>query len=85
VISVEELREKYLFGFKQLIQLLAFLGIVVGIYGAIFFQQEPILLFLQKYKGWNLLSVIAVGLFAPLVAYFLGTVFHLFLKMVKFD
>jgi len=85
VISVEELRGKYLFGFKQFIQLLAFLAIVLCIYGAVFTQQAPILLFLQRYKGWSLLSVIAVGLFSPLVAYLLGTVVHLFLKMVKFD
>jgi len=85
VISAEELRAKYLFGYKQFIQLLAFLAIVLVIYGSVFIQQEPILLFLQRYKGWNLLSVIAVGVFAPLMAYLLGTVFHLFLKMIKFD
>ena len=85
VISADELQEKYLFSRKQLVKFLTFLAVVVGIYGAVFTNQEPILTFIQKYKGWNLLSLIAIGLFTPLLAYLYGTVAHLFLKMIKFD
>ncbi|MGE5254338.1 MAG: AAA family ATPase [Planctomycetaceae bacterium] len=85
VISVEELREKYLFGYRQLLKLLLYLAVVLIVYWAVFVHQEPVLLFLQKHKGWNFLSTVAIGLFAPLVAYLLGTAVHLFLKMIKFD
>lgn len=85
VISAEELRGKYLFGYRHLLKLLSSLAVVLAIYWAVFTHQEPILLFLQNYKGWNFLSVIAVGVLAPLVAYLLGTAVHLFLTMIKFD
>jgi cytidylate kinase len=85
VISTEELQEKYLFGGKQLVRLLIFLGVVAGIYWAVFSHQEPIMAFLQEYKGRKLLSAVAIGLLAPLIAYLYGTVTHLFLKMIKFD
>lgn len=85
VISSDELQEKYLFGHKQLVKFLTFLTVVAGIYVAVFTNQGPILIFIQKYKGWNLLSPIAIGLFTPLLAYLYGTVAHLFLKMIKFD
>lgn len=85
VISSDELQEKYLFGYKQLMKLLIFLVIVMGVYWAIFLHQEAILLFIQEYKGWKLLSTIVIVLFAPLIAYLYGTVAHLFLKMIKFD
>jgi hypothetical protein len=85
VISMEELREKYLFGYRQLLKLLLYLAVVLMVYWAVFVHQEPVLLFLQKYKGWNFLSTVAIGLFVPLFAYLLGTAVHLFLKMIKFD
>ena len=85
VISADELQEKYLFGLKQLVKLLIFLGLVAGIYGVIFTHQESILVFLQEYKGWKFISTVAIGLLVPLIAYLYGTVAHLFLKMIKFD
>jgi cytidylate kinase len=85
VISTEELQERYLFGFKQLVKLLIFLGLAAGIYWVIFSHQEPILAFLQEYKGRKFLSAVVIGLLAPLIAYLYGTVTHLFLKMIKFD
>jgi cytidylate kinase len=85
VISADELHEKYLFGYKQLVKLLIFLVLSLGIYWATFVHQEPILRFLQEYKGRRLLSTIAIGLSAPLIAYLYGTVARLFLKSIKFD
>jgi len=85
VISSDELQEKYLFGYKQLIKMLLFLAIVLGVYAAIFIYQDPVLNFIQEYKGRKFISSITIGLFAPLLAYLVGTVAHLFLKMIKFD
>jgi len=85
VISSDELQEKYFFGYKQLIKLILFLVIVLGVYSAIFVHQDPILSFIQEYKGWKFISTITIGLSVPLLAYLMGTVAHLFLKMIKFD
>jgi hypothetical protein len=85
VISSEELQEKYFVGAKQLIQLFAFMALVAVSFWGVFSHQEAIINFLQAYKGAKLLAVVAVGLFAPIFAYFYGTIAHLFLKMIKFD
>jgi cytidylate kinase len=85
VISSDELQEKYFFGPKQLIQFFIFMALVAGAFWGVFSHQQPILDFLWAHKGSKLLSVAAVGLFAPVFAYFYGTIAHLFLKMIKFD
>jgi len=85
VISSDELQEKYFVGGKQLIQFFGFLALVAGAFWGVFSHQEAILDFLQAYKGSKFIAVAAVGLFAPIFAYFYGTIAHLFLKMIKFD
>jgi hypothetical protein len=85
VISSEELQEKYFIGGKQWIQFLVFIALIAGIFWGVFSHQEAILDFLQAYRGAKLLSMLAIGLFAPIFAYFYGTIAHLFLKMIKFD
>jgi hypothetical protein len=85
VISSEELQEKYFVGGKKLIQFFAFMALVAGIFWGVFSHQTEILNFLQNYKGAKFAAVVAVGLFAPIFAYFYGTIAHLFLKMIKFD
>jgi hypothetical protein len=85
VISAEELQEKYFVGGKQLVQFFVFLALVAGTFWGVLSYQEPLLAFLQDYKGSKLLAVVVIGLFAPVFAYFYGTVAHLFLKMIKFD
>ncbi len=85
VISADELQQKYFLGSKQIIQMLIYLAIVFGVYGWTLRHEEAVLGFIQTYKGWKLLSTIAVVLLAPLIAYLYGTVVHLFLKMIKFD
>jgi hypothetical protein len=85
VISADELQEKYFVGGKQLIQFFAFMALIAGIFWGVFSHQDAILNFLQAYKGAKIISMVAIGLFAPIFAYLYGTVAHLFLKMIKFD
>ena len=85
VISSDELQEKYFVGGKQWIQFIVFMALIVGSFWGVFSHQEAILDFLQAYKGTKFIAVVAVGLFAPIFAYFYGTIAHLFLKMIKFD
>lgn len=85
VISSDELQEKYFVGGKQLIQFFGFMALVACAFWGVFSHQEAILNFLLAYKGAKFIAVVAVGLFAPIFAYFYGTIAHLFLKMIKFD
>jgi hypothetical protein len=85
VISTDELQEKYFMGGKQWIQLAIFTLLVLGVYWGLFTHQDAVIEFLQNYKGWKLLSVVVVGLSAPLFAYFYGNVAHFILKMIKLD
>lgn len=85
VISTDELQKKYFLGGKELIQFFVFVVLVLGLFWGLFTHQENILLFLQEYKGWKILAVLAVGLTAPLFAYVYGTIAHVVLKMVKLD
>ena len=85
VISSDELQEKYFVGGKQWIQFMVFMALIVGSFWGVFSHQDAIITFLQDYKGSKLLSAVAIGLFAPIFAYFYGTIAHLFLKMIKFD
>jgi len=85
VISTDELQEKYFLGGKQLGRFFIFFLLILGFFWGLFAHQEPILNFLQQYKGWKILAVVAVGLTAPLFAYLYGTVAHFILKVVKLD
>jgi hypothetical protein len=85
VISTDELQKKYFLGGKQLIQFFVFILLVLGFYWGLFTHQDSILLFLQEYKGWKIVSVVVVGLLAPLFAYVYGTIAHVVLKIVKLD
>jgi cytidylate kinase len=85
VISTDELQKKYFISGKQWIKFFVFIILVLGLFWGLFANQEPVLLFLQKYKGWKIVSVVVVGLLAPVFAYLYGTVAHFILKMVKLD
>jgi hypothetical protein len=85
VISTDEMQEKYFLGGKQLLKFFLFIFLVLGFFWALFAHQEPVLVFLQQYKGWKMLSVVVVGLMAPVFAYLYGTVAHFILKVIKLD
>jgi hypothetical protein len=85
VISMDELQKKYFLGGKQLVKFFVFILLVVGIFWGLFSYQEKILSFLQYYKGWKILSLVAIGLAAPIFAYLYGTIAQVILKLVKLD
>ena len=85
VISSDELQEKYFLGGKEIIKSLVFMVLLAGMFWGVFSHQETVMKIIQDYKGWKMLSMIGIGIFAPLFAYFYGTVAHIFLKIIKFD
>jgi hypothetical protein len=87
LITVEELKSRFLFGRRQALTLLGFLVLVVLIYGLVFTHQKQVLNFLvgpihQEIK-W--LAPVAVTLFIPFIAYIYGTVTELALKIINVD
>jgi Cytidylate kinase-like family len=85
VISYDELQKKYFWGGRQLIKFFVFILLILGIYWGLFAHQDSVLLFLEKYKGWKILSLAVVGLLAPIFAYLYGTIAHFVLKIIKLD
>ena len=85
VISSDELQEKYFLGGKEIIKSLVFVVLLAGMFWGVFSHQETVMKIIQDYKGWKMLSMLGIGIFAPLFAYFYGTVAHIFLKIIKFD
>jgi hypothetical protein len=85
VISTDELQEKYLLGGKQLSRFFIFLLLILVFFWGLFAHQDQVIDFLQQYKGWKILAVVAVGVTAPLFAFLYGTVAHFILKVVKLD
>jgi len=86
VVTAEELKGHYLFGAKQLSKLIAFLLITAVLYILVFTNQESILTFLTP-NSWfeKCLASLAVGLFAPFLAYIYGTAVNLILKLIKME
>ena len=87
VITADELKSRFLFGKRQAMTLLGFLGLVVLIYGLIFTHQEALNRFLSGpiHLHYKWLAPVAVVLFIPLVAYLWGTVTGLALKIINID
>jgi len=86
VITGEELQERFLFGKRQLTQLLVFAAAAVVLFLVVFTYQEPILHFLAgpEWKGWRILATAGVALCVPLFAYFYGGASGLIFKLLKF-
>ncbi|MFH1738832.1 MAG: hypothetical protein ABIH23_07470, partial [bacterium] len=85
-VMSDELQTQFLFGKRQLVQLIAFLLCTVVLYLLVFTNQEPILRFLSSETSWiRVVRVIAVVAFVPLVAYIYGTTARLVLKLLKFE
>jgi cytidylate kinase len=86
VMVGDELQEKFLFGKRQLAQLLVFLGIAAVLFLMVFTHQEQILNFLAgpAWKSWRIAATVGVALIVPVFAYFYGGASGLILKLLKF-
>jgi hypothetical protein len=87
VITIQELKARYLFGKKEAVKLVSFSIVVIAVFALVFFNQKPILEFMsgdlhQKVK-W--VAPLAVLIFVPSLAYLYGAVTGLLLKLVGID
>lgn len=90
VVTAEELKRRYLFGIRDVIQLVLFMAVVAVLYAVVMREQVPILRFL--YGEWGrdrLVAEIAVAAavlcFVPVIAYSYGSVARLLLKLIKME
>jgi cytidylate kinase len=86
VIQAEEMKEQYLFGPKQLVTLLAFLGLSAILYFLVFTHQQEVTGIMRwQGMGWRALAAAIVVVFAPIVAYFYGNAAGFVLKLIKME
>lgn len=87
VITMEELKSRFLFGKRQAFTFLGYTAIVGLIYALAFMHQEAILTFLSgpihEHIKW--LAPLVIVLFVPLIAYLYGSVTGLALKLINID
>jgi hypothetical protein len=86
VIQAEEMKEHFLFGPKQLVTLLSFLGISAVIYFFVFTHQQQVV-GIMRWQGlaWRGLAVALVLMVVPIVAYFYGNAVGFLLKLIKME
>jgi hypothetical protein len=101
VVTADELETEYLFGKKDAVRMIGFLGITALLFGAVIVNQESILAFLS-HQGWyaeaiqstilskfswlpKIVVSIAVFGFVPLFAYSYGKVASSLLKLMKME
>ena len=90
VIGTEDLKAKYLFGPKQLFNMIGFAVLFALIYLIAFNFQEPILTFISKGQFGGTVydkafSALAVVVCVPIVAFSIGGFFSNFLKLLKVE
>jgi hypothetical protein len=86
VVQAEEMKQRYLFGPRQLISMLTCLAVTVFIYFAVFSHQQAVLDFLTRTEvGWRIAAAASVAVFIPIVAYFSGKAVHYTLKLIKME
>jgi hypothetical protein len=86
VMEGDELQEKFLFGKRQLAQLLIFLAMAALLFLIVFTHQDQILNFLAGpvWKSWRIAATVGVVVIVPVFAYFYGGAAGLILKLLKF-
>lgn len=87
VITADELKLRFLFGKRQAVTLIGFVGLLIVIYATIFANQDTVINLLSGslHQHFKWLASLAVVLFIPLVAYIYGTVTGLALKLINID
>jgi cytidylate kinase len=86
VIDAEEIKERYLFGPRQWLNLIFFSVLTAAIYLLVFSYQAPILEMLTAKGTLNRLAATAsVVLSIPVAAFIIGNVAHNLLKLIKLE
>jgi hypothetical protein len=87
VITLEELKSRFLFGKRQGFTLAGFAVIIALFYTLVFENQDPVLTFLSGpiHQQMKWLAPLVVVLVVPTIAYLYGTVTDLILKLVNID
>ncbi|MCG6909913.1 MAG: cytidylate kinase-like family protein [Deltaproteobacteria bacterium] len=87
VITMDELKSRFLFGKRQGVMLAGYAAIVCLIYILAFKNQDPILAFLSgpMHEQMKWLAPLVIVLFVPTIAYLYGTITGLILKLINID
>ena len=87
VVTADEMKTRLLFSKKQGAQLAGFLALVVFLFIGVFTHQPELFSFLSGplHQTYKWLSPIVMFLFIPLLAYLMGTVAGLALKIINID
>jgi hypothetical protein len=86
VVLADELKSHFLFGPRQLINLLVFAVIAVALYFLVFTNQTAILRFLHdEGAGAKALAAVGVFFFVPIFAYCYGNMARLIFKLARIE
>lgn len=86
VVNAEDLKRQYLFGRRDMLNLVGYLGLFSLVLFLVFTNQEPILKFLSGVElKAKVLAAAAVFLFVPTIAYVYGTAAHALMKMIRME
>jgi cytidylate kinase len=87
VITMDELKSRFLFGKRQAVTLAGFTALICLIYTLVFKNQDPVLTFLSGpiHQQMKWLAPLVVVLFVPTIAYLYGTITGLILKLINID
>jgi cytidylate kinase len=87
VITIEELKSRFMFGKRQAVTLAGFTALIGLIYALVFKNQDPVLTFLSGpiHQQMKWLAPLVVVLFVPAIAYLYGTITGLILNLIHID
>jgi len=90
VLTVEELKSQYLFGTKQLLNLISFGSLSVLMYFLVFYFEVPLLSFVSvgQFSGSlteKIMAAVLVTFSIPFVAYTIGGFYHNLLKLIRLE
>ena len=90
VLAAEDLKSQYLFGIRQLLNLLGFGFLSMVLYLLIFNFQEPILSFVSvgQFSGSlsdKIVAAVTVTISIPFVAFTIGGFYHNLLKLIRLE
>jgi hypothetical protein len=86
VVNAEDLKSQYLFGRRDMLNLLGCLGLFALILFLIFTYQQPVLRFLSGVElKVKVLAAVSVFVFVPAIAYLYGNAAHSLMKLIRME